>query len=355
MFLVSALAGAACSGKSVRQVNGKGSSFDDDDPPPGGVSSGGSEPSGGFAGTATGGIVSRGGALGRGGAGSGGSSGRASGGTSGAATGGTAGVECGPDDFEDGWGPNECWDGRACRKELENAPCPGTYREALARSLVEGVDCAGPTTEGFVYVHETYARLICAYDEDGQLSAFEFMDDNDAHCGGRAETIVGGEALPEPFTLTEFDRYRGCSISEPSFSAKSPSAIFNEDFPSLITAGRRCLPATDQCRSRILMLVCREGEEETGCGVCGADADCRAEYPYLEPDVVYCDEGACRLDERPLGSCSEGEAAPECRTRAATYVCDFGTCSVCITNTECALATDGAQSSCADDGSCVDD
>jgi hypothetical protein len=344
------LAGQACSGKSIRHRDGSGEDgFADDGSGDDGVPAGGTAPlggtaSGGTAGSATGGLVSRGGAVSRGGqAGAGGASG-AGGGTAG--VGGAAGAMDCVDD--------ECWDGRTCRTELATSGCPGTYREALQGEPVDGVDCAGPTTEGFVYVYQDFAVRICAYDTKGQLFASEFSDDNDSHCDSRTDVVVAGGPLPRQFTLTEFDRYRGCSLSAREFAAASPSLVFTELYP-LVTSGRPCVASADQCRSSILLLVCRGESGESSCDVCETDADCRSEYSYLEPDALYCDEGACRFDERPLGSCDEGRAAPQCRTSASTYVCDLGACSVCLADDECVLATNGERGSCADDGSCVAD
>jgi hypothetical protein len=102
-----------------------------------------------------------------------------------------------------------------------------------------------------------------------------------------------------------------------------------------------------------MLSVCQNFSEGMFCSLCANDEECRAEYPYFDPDALTCERGMCRVSAEPLGACTEGQAAPECRTATAAYVCDFGTCSVCVTDQECELATDGVLAVCADDGTCV--
>jgi len=243
-------------------------------------------------------------------------------------------MECSSPDGAEGWGASECWDGRTCRTELARAGCPPTYYDAPEGSPFDGVDCAAPTTEGFVYVYQDFATHICAYDSDGRLFASEYVDDNDEHCGERTEIVVAGEPLPVQFVLTDFDRYGGCTLSGSAFLASSPSEVFTTRFP-LKTAGHPCVAASDGCRSSILLLVCREGVDESeagSCDVCTTDEECSAEYWYIEPNSLRCVSGSCRFDERPLGSCDDGQSLPHCRIAgtSVSYVCRSGVCSACI-------------------------
>jgi hypothetical protein len=307
---------------------------------------------GGAAGTGTGGGLSRGGASGTGAGGSTGGAttggattgGATTGGatTGGAATGGTGGVGCTV--------ARECWIDGECRIDLEHADCPERYADVSPRPLVDATACAGRTREGFFYVEQDWAERICVYDADGALDGYRLSDDNDEHCGEHREFGHVAGTVPSELVVTDMDFFGLCYLS--SFRFQSVSSTWNELFPEEVPDLEPCEPARDDCRSRVLLQVCRERHDGSSCTGCSDAAECRAEYPYFDPEAVTCERGICRVSPEPLGTCAEGEPAPECRTAAASYVCDFGTCSVCITHQECVLATGGARPICSE-GTCV--
>jgi hypothetical protein len=338
IVLAFVLAASGCSGKSVRHGNASGRDDAGSGATPSqggtGAAAGGAASTGGTGATTggTGGTAGPGGSVSRGGS-SGGGSGTAGGG---------GGLDCTVG--------GECWIDGECRIDLDRAECPDSPVH-VPPNLLETSSCAGRTTNGFFYVEQDWAERICLYDIEGALVGYRLSDDNDGHCGEHRDFGHVAGTFPSELTVIEVDFAGGCYWSS-TFRFQSVSAIWNQRFPGRLPDLAPCEPATDACRSRILLQVCNEAPDGRFCGRCSDDAECRAEYPYLEPDAVTCRYGLCRVGSEPLGACAEGGAAPECRTADAAYVCDSGTCSVCTTADECGLATGGALSICSE-GTCV--
>ena len=243
---------------------------------------------------------------------------------------------------------NECWDGDACRTELETSDCPRTYGEIPNEPPLDATACSGPTSSGdYVYVVSDFAHRVCAYDSSGDLFAARYDDDNTAHCFGRAATVSAGAPLPAGVLFTDFDRYRGPSAGS-DCRAVGPSAVFNELFSDVVPL--ECEPGVDGCRSALALLVCEDGT----CRGCTSDDECTAEYPYLNA-WISCENGLCRpLGARPVGTCNDGARAPECETAQGSFACEADRCARCTTDRPCIDATDEPRAICvAESGTCV--